>query len=56
MQVPVTFSGGWSLVNGHHRYFAARDLGWTRIPAELFDHKPVPAIPGWDAPALAEAI
>ena len=49
--VPVAFDRRGSLMNGHHRYYAARDLGLTHIPAERLDPRntsPVPDVPWWD--------
>lgn len=45
---PLAFSEGGDLVNGHHRYYAARDLGWTHVAAEPWQEKPMRDVPGWD--------
>jgi hypothetical protein len=45
---PLVYGSG-GLGNGHHRYFAARDLGMTHIPAEPWGPKSkIQDVPGWD--------
>ena len=43
------------VVNGQHRYFAARDLGLTHLPAGPNRIAPMPLVRGWDYPADIEA-
>jgi hypothetical protein len=45
-----------SVVNGQHRYFAARDLGLTTLPAGPNQNVPMPLVPGWDCAADREAV
>jgi hypothetical protein len=47
---PLSYGKEGDLVNGHHRYYAARDLGWTHIAAEPWRDKqpPLKDVPGWD--------
>ncbi len=45
-----------SVVNGQHRYFAARDLGLPTVPAGPNRNVPMPLVPGWDyAPDIEAA-
>lgn len=52
LQNPVNY-GPNDLMDGHHRYAAARDLGWTQIPAKPWSrgdsYRRDPEVPGWDA-------
>lgn len=47
MENAVTWRGQ-DLSNGHHRYYAARDLGWSHIKAEPYQGQRVRDVPGWD--------
>jgi hypothetical protein len=38
------------VVNGMHRYFAARDAGLTHVPVQPQRPTPLPPVPGWDYP------
>lgn len=46
---PVSLSpNGQHMVNGHHRYNVARELGYTHLPVNTFQGRKVNDVAGWD--------
>jgi hypothetical protein len=54
IQNPIAIGKAYSrrfdagVINGQHRYFAARDLGLSHVPVEPHRIRPVPEVPGWN--------